>query len=75
MLLDMMDELQKNAAQNVVLHRSGCRGLCSHEPMCTLTDETGNEFCYGELDGRKVRRIVKEHVIQGKPVAECMVGD
>ncbi len=74
-LLDLMDELQQNAAKNVVLHRSGCRGLCSHEPMCTLTDENGNEFCYGELDRSKVRRIVKEHVIQGKPVAECMVSD
>jgi len=74
-LMDMMDELEKNDARNVVLHRSGCRGLCSHEPMCTLADEKGNEFCYGELDRRKVRRIVKEHVIQGKPVAEFMVGD
>ncbi|MBN1685757.1 MAG: NAD(P)H-dependent oxidoreductase subunit E [Spirochaetales bacterium] len=72
-LLDMMKELQENSVNNVVLHRSGCRGLCSLEPMCTLIDEKGNEFCYGELDRRKVRRIIKEHVMQGRPVADCLV--
>lgn len=72
-LIEIVDELEKGEAGNVILHRSGCRGLCAHEPMCTVTDQRGRHFCYGDLDGKKARRIIQDHVLRGTPVAEYMV--
>ncbi len=70
---EMLNEIEKNGIENVVLHHSGCRGLCAHEPMATVTDGQGRVFCYGNLNKGKVRRIMKDHILHGMPVVECMV--
>ena len=72
-LMEMLGEIEKNGITDVVLHHSGCRGLCAHEPMCTVTDRQGRVFCYGNLNRSKVRRIMRDHVLNGTPVVECMV--
>jgi len=74
-LTELADELEKGAVQSVTLRRSGCLGLCAREPMMTLVAEDGREFRYGELDGEKVRRIVKEHVMNGTPVVDYLIVD
>ena len=74
---DIMSELAEQLSQSsvdyVTLRQSGCLGLCDKEPMFTLTDETGKQFVYGHLDARKVREIVREHLLSGKPVVDYIV--
>jgi NADP-reducing hydrogenase subunit HndB len=72
-VLAMAEELTAAGLHDVMLRQSGCAGACSQEPMVTLSDRDGREFRYGRLDRYKARRIVKEHIVDGKPVAECLI--
>jgi NADP-reducing hydrogenase subunit HndB len=69
----LMDELARIPFKNVTVKLSGCLGLCDQEPMFTLTDRAGNEFCYGKLSQARVHEIVEQHVVGNKPVAEYVV--
>jgi NADP-reducing hydrogenase subunit HndB len=69
----LTDELAKAAVSNVTLRQSGCAGLCDHEPMITLSDKGGKDYTYGKLDKRKVVEIVRQHVLAGLPVADCVI--
>jgi NADP-reducing hydrogenase subunit HndB len=70
----LMAELGAKKVDTVTLRQSGCIGLCDQEPMLTLKDKSGREYLYVRLDKDKARRIVGEHVVAGKPVAELMSG-
>jgi NADP-reducing hydrogenase subunit HndB len=72
-LAAFMDELGRADVATVTLQQAGCAGLCDQEPMVSLTDKTGAIFRYGRLDKNRVRDIVREHVLRGQPVAECLI--
>jgi NADP-reducing hydrogenase subunit HndB len=72
-LEELVDEFGRASINNVTLLMSGCLGLCDQEPMFTLTDKSGQEFCYGDLNKKRVREIVKEHILGGNPVTEYIV--
>jgi NADP-reducing hydrogenase subunit HndB len=72
-LAQFMTELAQAGLKRVVLRQSGCIGLCSHEPMLTLTDQDGHEFKYGGLDRKKVQEIVREHLVGGHPLTSYLV--
>ena len=72
-LEELADGLAKASATNVTLHQSGCLGLCDQEPLMTVADPSGREFRYGKLNRKKVREIVREHVVGGKPVIDYIV--
>ena len=69
----LMAELSGDSAAGVSIHQSGCAGLCDKEPMMTLQDASGRLFRYGGMNRAKVRRIVREHVLQGRPVQEYLI--
>lgn len=72
-LTEVADELTQAEVENVTLRQSGCRGLCDQEPMLTVQDKSGQQFCYGKLDKHKVREIVEQHVLAGNPVTPYLV--
>ncbi len=69
----LADELSRASIDYVTLRQSGCIGLCDQEPMLTLIDRDGREFVYGNLDDDKVVQIVREHLLNGKPVEDLTV--
>jgi len=72
-LAQLVEELQRARIGNVTVRLSGCMGLCDQEPMFTLVDKAGTEFCYAKLDKAKVCEIVHQHVLENQPVVEYMV--
>lgn len=66
-------EIERAGAANVTLRQSGCVGLCDREPMLTLSDKSGKEYRYGKLDAERVRTIVLDHALNGKPVMEYLI--
>lgn len=64
----LADELEKQGLTNDVgLIETGCIGTCAVGPVVyILPDET----YYTEMDGEKIRKVVKEHFIGGNPVDE-----
>lgn len=73
-LSELISELGKSGVRNATIQQTGCAGLCDQEPMLTLTDKSGGMYRYGKLDARKIKSIVREHVIGGVPVENCLIG-
>lgn len=66
----LLDEIARNNVTDVIVTTSGCAGLCSKEPMATveIINEAPVKYCY--LNDEKIRRIFKEHLIEGKVVED-----
>jgi len=71
-LMELADALASASRSDVTIKQSGCLGWCELEPMITLRDQTGKEYCYGELDANRVRQIVRQHILGGQPVQEFL---
>ncbi|QOX63344.1 4Fe-4S dicluster domain-containing protein [Anoxybacterium hadale] len=52
---------------------SGCIGSCYLEPIVDVIDENGALIRYVHLTSDKVERVVREHLIGGKPVEEYLI--
>jgi NADP-reducing hydrogenase subunit HndB len=72
-LKQLAAEIDQAGVTNATLRQSGCAGLCDREPMLTLTDKNGKEYRYGKLDVERVRTIVQDHVVGGKPVMDYLI--
>ena len=72
-MAQLVNELSGAAIDNVTLKQSGCIGMCEKEPMLTLVDQAGQQFRYGHLDKGKVRHIVADHLLDGKPVPAYLI--
>lgn len=73
-LSSLAEALDRSGVTTVTLRQAGCAGLCDREPMLTLADKTGKEYRYGKLTAERVRTIVQDHVINGTPVMEYLIG-
>jgi NADP-reducing hydrogenase subunit HndB len=66
----LLEEIQQKGIKDVIVTTSGCVGLCSREPMATVEVKGQPPVKYVDLNPQKIRRIVAEHVLGGRPVAE-----
>jgi NADP-reducing hydrogenase subunit HndB len=66
----LMEELEKQNIKDVILTSSGCAGLCSREPMATVELKDEAPVKYVDLTPDKIRRILAEHINEGKIVSE-----
>jgi NADP-reducing hydrogenase subunit HndB len=64
----LLNEIDKNNVKDVILTTSGCAGLCSKEPMVTVEILNEAPVRYIELNEEKIKKIFKEHVLEGHPV-------
>ncbi|HXX82341.1 MAG TPA: (2Fe-2S) ferredoxin domain-containing protein [Thermodesulfovibrionales bacterium] len=67
----LLDEITKNGVKDVIVTTSGCAGLCSKEPMATVEIINEAPVKYIELSDEKIRKIFKEHLMNGKIVEDC----
>ena len=68
-----MREMAAAGVTDVTLRQSGCAGLCEQEPMITVRDASDTPYRYGLLDDAKVKTIVAEHLVGGKPVDALLI--
>jgi len=66
----LLDEMRKNKVKDVVVTTSGCAGLCSREPMATVELKGQPPVKYINLTPQKIRKILTEHVLGGRLLAE-----
>lgn len=69
-----LEEVEKNNARDIQITTSGCAGLCSKEPMATVEIKDAAPVKYITLTRDKVKKIFKEHILEGKIVAEYALG-
>jgi NADP-reducing hydrogenase subunit HndB len=66
----LLDEMQKRNVKDVIVTTSGCVGLCSREPMATVELKGQPPVKYIDLTAPKMRKILVEHVLGGRLLAE-----
>ncbi len=66
-------QLNNHGLKNVELRRTGCMGLCYCEVLVEVFPPRDRRVFYRNVTPEKVQRIVEEHIIDGKPVAEWVM--
>ena len=73
-LAAFVEEVNKRQIKNVMVTQTGCIGLCKYEPIVEIVVPGQEKVTYIKMTADKVARIVTEHLVNGKPVAEYTVG-
>ncbi len=69
-----MEEIAKRNLENVTVTQTGCIGMCRLEPIVEIIVPDKEKVTYVKLTPDKVAKIVNEHIVNGKPVAEYTIG-
>ena len=64
----LLAEMEKHKSKDIMITTSGCAGLCSREPMITVESPEKAPVKYGDLTDAKIKKIFKDHLIDGKIV-------
>ncbi len=62
-------------AEKVTVTQTGCIGICQYEPVVEVFEDGKDKVTYVKMTPDKAKRIVKEHLEGGKPVAEYTIGE
>ena len=73
-MLAFMDEIAKRQLKNVTVSQTGCIGMCRLEPMVDVIVPGKEKVTYVHVKPEMVPRIVAEHIVNGRPVAEYTIG-
>ena len=69
------EEIQAHHLKDIVVAQTGCLGLCRHEPILEVVVGNAPKVAYGKVNPHMVRRIVRDHIIEGKTVEEFVIDD
>lgn len=69
-----VSEVDKRNLSNVMVTQTGCIGMCRFEPIVEVYVPGQDKVTYVHMTEEKVARVVAEHLINGRPVAEYTVG-
>jgi len=73
-MLAFVDEINKRQLSHVTVSQTGCIGMCRLEPMVDVIVPGHEKVTYVHVKPEMVSRIVAEHIVNGRPVAEYTIG-
>jgi (2Fe-2S) ferredoxin len=68
-----VEEISRRNLSDVIVTQTGERGLASQEPMVEIFEEGKPAVVYGNINAEKAKRIIVEHVVNGKPVSDYVI--
>ena len=60
---------------NVTVSKTGCVGICQYEPVIEVFEPGKDKVTYVKMTAEKARRVVEEHLKNGKIVHEFTIGE
>ena len=69
----ILNEIETKDLSGIVVTQTGCIGLCEREPIVQVTVGEEPKMTYGKVTPDVAKRILKEHVLEGKPVREYLI--
>lgn len=73
-MMKFMEEINKRGLKEVTVSQTGCIGMCRLEPMVDVYLPGQEKVTYVHMTPEKVGRVVAEHIVNGRPVAEYTIG-
>jgi NADP-reducing hydrogenase subunit HndB len=68
------EEVARRGLEDVMVTQTGCIGICQFEPVVEVYRPGEEKVTYVHMTADKVGRVVSEHLIGGKAVAEYTIG-
>lgn len=69
-----VQEVEKRNLADVTVTQTGCIGMCRLEPIVEVYIPGQDKVTYIEMTEEKVAKVVAEHLINQRPVAEYTIG-
>ncbi|HPE67825.1 MAG TPA: (2Fe-2S) ferredoxin domain-containing protein [Thermotogota bacterium] len=69
----LVSELADKNIQDFAVLQSGCMGLCDVEPTVKVEIESQEPIVYGHVTPAQVKRIVQQHLVEGKVVSDLLI--
>jgi len=73
-LTAFLEEVAKRRLSDVVVGQTGCIGVCRLEPLVEVYMPGQEKVTYVKVKPEMVKRIVSDHLVNGKPVLEYTIG-
>jgi (2Fe-2S) ferredoxin len=69
----LLDEVAARNLTDVLVTQTGEKGLSSMEPVVDIIEEGKPTVTYGNMTAEKARRVVAEHIVNGRVVNDYVV--
>lgn len=69
----ILDTIEKDTINGVIVTQTGCIGLCEKEPIVQVIIGEQPKVTYGKVTPEVARKILKEHVVEGKVVTNHVI--
>jgi NADP-reducing hydrogenase subunit HndB len=69
----ILDTIETESLTGIVVTQTGCIGLCEREPIVQVVIGEQPKVTYGKVTPEVARRIMNEHVVNGKIVADHVI--
>ena len=73
-LTALLEEVSKRSINDVEISQTGCIGVCRLEPIVEVYKEGNEKVTYVQMDAEKARRVIAEHIVNGRVVTEYTIG-
>ncbi len=73
-LMSAVEEVKKRNLQDVIVSQTGCIGVCRLEPILEVYRPGEEKVTYVEMNEDKVKRVIADHIVNGKVVDEFTIG-
>lgn len=69
----ILDTIESDNVSDVIVSQTGCIGLCEREPIVQVLIGEQPKVTYGKVTPEIARRIMREHVMQGKVISDHVI--
>lgn len=69
----ILDTIEKESLNGIIVTQTGCIGLCEKEPIVQVTIGDQPKVTYGKVNADVAKKILEEHVVNGKPVSDHVI--
>lgn len=73
-LMAIIEEVNKRKLNEVAVTQTGCIGVCRLEPIVEVYRKGEEKVTYVNMDAEKAKRVVAEHIVNGRVVNEYTIG-
>lgn len=73
-LMALLEEVKNRNLSDVTVTQTGCIGVCRLEPIVEVYRPGEEKVTYVEMTPEKAKRIIAEHIVNGKVVTEYTIG-
>ena len=71
----LMEEITKRELPKVTVTQTGCIGICQYEPVVEVFAQGKDKVTYVKMTPEKAKRVVREHLKDGRVVEEYTIGN